>query len=69
VGNLTPICFRQQATSSVSEKRMNMLIVKMELFTIVTFCGGSMVWAFDGGFLPYSHSIVLVVLARSISLC
>jgi hypothetical protein len=28
-----------------------------------------MVWAFDGGFLPYSRSIVLVVLARSISLC
>jgi hypothetical protein len=39
--------------------------------SIVSFCGGSMVWAFgfDSGFLPYCRSIVLVVLAMSISLC
>jgi hypothetical protein len=41
-----------------------------ELLTIVSFCGGSMVWAFgfDGGFLPYCRSIVLAVLAMSVSL-
>jgi hypothetical protein len=70
--NLPYICFQQRDNFSVLEERINMLIVKMEVLTILpffSFCCGSMVWAFgfDGGYLPYC-CILLVVLAMSIHL-